>query len=250
MLVLLVDHLASVLLLSIVLGWKVLRASEEVRQQAAAARGCHVALFPKASPRLEVGCQSSSSRFVFVAWKPRCGWERREREKEKEKEEREVSRCLPVHASCSSCPIFLRTLSGRTVAMDVADCTTHELLQHIEKVTRVPQQHWYCRVNGSPLPDGNANHWAAERLHGRHVRSVEGRRPGRMVLPSVPTERMLASAHTLFQVRLQEGRTNIWRAQRESPATGLLGAWSPETCQCKAQSTCHFGGVGFHVAPP
>ena len=46
----------------------------------------------------------------------------------------------PVRAPCSYCPIFLRTLSGRTFVMDLADCSTCKLLQRIEVVTRIPQQ--------------------------------------------------------------------------------------------------------------
>ena len=95
-----------------------------------------------------------------MAWKLGQGWERRgegKGEKDEEKEEVPLVRTL-----CSSCPVFLRTLSGRTVVMTVADCSTCELLQRIEEVTQIPQQYWYCHVNGSPLPQGSAPHG----LHG------------------------------------------------------------------------------------
>ena len=42
--------------------------------------------------------------------------------------------------------------------MTVADCSTSELLQRIEEVTQIPQQYWYCHINGSPLPQGSAPH--------------------------------------------------------------------------------------------
>ena len=42
--------------------------------------------------------------------------------------------------------------------MTVANCSTSELLQRIEEVTQIPQQYWYCHVNGSPLPQGSAPH--------------------------------------------------------------------------------------------
>ena len=78
-----------------------------------------------------------------------------ERDKEKDEEKEDVPL---VRTLCSSCPVFLRTLSGRTVVMTVADCSTSELLQRIEEVTQIPQQYWYCHVNGSPLPQGSAPH--------------------------------------------------------------------------------------------
>ena len=101
---------------------------------------------------------------TMITASPRCGlWlgnldkvgkeEEGEKEKDEEKEEVPLVRTL-----CSSCPVFLRTLSGRTVVMTVADCSTSELLQRIEEVTQIPQQHWYCHVNGSPLPQGSAPH--------------------------------------------------------------------------------------------
>ena len=131
-------------------------------------RGCkgggHVAFWAKASPRLDVDETPSTVARVLPPGSCLClgnldlDGEDEERKREKEKEKGEVSSCLPVHASCSSCPNFLRTLSGRTVVMHVADCTTHKLLQRIENVTRIPQPHWYCRVNGSPLPEGGAKH--------------------------------------------------------------------------------------------
>ena len=100
----------------------------------------------------------------MITASPRCGlWlgnldkvgkeEEGEKEKDEEKEEVPLVRTL-----CSSCPVFLRTLSGRTVVMTVADCSTSELLQRIEEVTQIPQQHWYCHVNGSPLPQGSPPH--------------------------------------------------------------------------------------------
>ena len=85
------------------------------------------------------------------------GVEKEEREEEKERDEEKEEVPL-VHTLCSSCPVFLRTLSGRTIVMTVGDCSTSELLQRIEEVMQIPQQHWYCHVNGSPLPHGNAPH--------------------------------------------------------------------------------------------
>ena len=132
----------------------------EVRQQAAAARGCHIAFWAKATPRVDVGDTPNTMGTAST----RCGlWlgnldkvgKGKEGDKEKDEEKEEVSL---VRTLCSSCPVFLRTLSGRTVVMTVADCSTSELLQRIEEVTQIPQQHWYCHVNGSPLPRGTAPH--------------------------------------------------------------------------------------------
>ena len=89
----------------------------------------------------------------------------------------------------------------------VADCTTHELLQHTEKLTRIPRQRWYCRVNGSPLPEASAEPGLRRDCTVVVCARLRGGAPGipgGTVLPSAPTGRMLASAHTLFQVRLQE----------------------------------------------
>ena len=137
-----------------VLAFAVAHAFVEVWQQAAAARECHIAFWAKATPRVDVGDTS----ITMISASPRCGlWlgnldkvgkeEEGEKEKDEEKEEVPLVRTL-----CSSCPVFLRTLSGRSVVMTVADCSTSELLQRIEEVTQIPQQHWYCHVNGSPLP--------------------------------------------------------------------------------------------------
>ena len=161
----LVDHLASVLPLSLEFAWTVLQATEEVRQQAAAALAtttpsprtrCHTAFWVKASPRVDVGDTPDSA--VKVPPPGSCLWlgnldkvgKEGEREKERGKEKGEVPSqfALPV----------LRTLSGRTVVMTVADCSTCELLQRIEDATQIPQQNWYCHVNGSPLPQGRAPH--------------------------------------------------------------------------------------------
>ena len=107
----------------------------EVRQQAAAARGCHIAFWAKATPRVDVGDTPNTMGTAST----RCGlWlgnldkvgKGKEGDKEKDEEKEEVSL---VRTLCSSCPVFLRTLSGRTVVMTVADCSTSELLQRIEE---------------------------------------------------------------------------------------------------------------------
>ena len=132
----------------------------EVWQQTAAARGCHTAFWAKATPRVDVGDTPNT----MLTASPRCGlWlgnlDKVGKEEEGEKEKYEEKEEVPlVRTLCSSCPVFLRTLSGRTVVMIVADCSTSELLQRIEEVMRVPQQHWYCHVNGSPLPHSSAPH--------------------------------------------------------------------------------------------
>ena len=133
----------------------------EVRQQAAAARRCHIAFWAKATLRVDVGdtpntmVTASSRCGLWLGNLENVGKEEREKEKVKDEEKEEVPL---VHTLCSSCPVFLRTLSGRTIVMTVGDCSTSELLQRIEEVTQIPQQHWYCHVNGSPLPHGNAPH--------------------------------------------------------------------------------------------
>ena len=80
------------------------------------------------------------------------------KEGDKEKDEEKEEEVSLVRTLCSSCPVFLRTLTGRTVVMTVADCSTSELLRRIEEVSQIPQQHWYCHVNGSPLSPGTAPH--------------------------------------------------------------------------------------------
>ena len=93
------------------------------------------------------------------------------------------------------------------VVKDLADCSTCELLQRIEEVTWIPQQYWYCYVNGSPLPQGSATHGLQRDCTVVMCARLEGGAPTipeRVVLPSLSTRRVLASAHTLFQVRLQE----------------------------------------------
>ena len=136
----------------------------EVRQQVAAARGCHIAFWAKATPRVDVGdtpnTMGTASRCgLWLGNLDKVGKEEREKEKEKDEEKEEEKEEVPlVHTLCSSCPVFLRTLSGRTIVMTVVDCSTSELLQRIEEVTQTPQQHWYCHVNGSPLPHGSAPH--------------------------------------------------------------------------------------------
>ena len=96
-------------------------------------------------------------RFVFVAWKPGQRWNRG-RTKGKGTGEEECAHQPSAHTSDSPCPIFLRTVTGRTVVVDVAGCTTSELLQRIEMLSGVPQRYWYCRVNGSALPQCEAGH--------------------------------------------------------------------------------------------
>ena len=79
-----------------------------------------------------------------------------EREGER-KETEELAHTSRDHTSVSSCPIFLRTLTSRTVVMDVGGyAKTPDFLRRVEVVTGVPQCHWYCRVNGTALPEGNA----------------------------------------------------------------------------------------------
>ena len=129
----------------------------------------------------------------------------KEGDKEKDEEKEEVSL---VRTLCSSCPVFLRTLSGRTVVMTVADCSTSGLLQRIEEVTQIPQHHWYCHVNGSPLSHGTAPHGLHRDCTIVMCARLKGWCPDysrRVVLPSLSTWRVLASSHTLLQVRLQEG---------------------------------------------
>ena len=154
----------------------------EVCRDAAASgscRGCHTAFWAKATPRVDVGDTPNS----MDAASSRCGlWlgnlekvgDEEEREKEKDEEKEEVP---PVHTLCSSCPVFLRTLSGRTIVMTVADCSTSDLLHSIEEVTQIPQQYWYCHVNGSPLPHGSAPHGLHRDCTVVMCASVEGRCP-------------------------------------------------------------------------
>ena len=133
----------------------------EVWQHAAAARGCHIAFWAKATPRVDVG---DTPNIMGSASSSRCGlWlgnldkvgKGKEGDKEKDEEKEEVS---PVRTVCSSFPVFLRTLSGRTVVMTAVDNSTSDLLQRIEEDTQIPQHHWYCHVNGSPLSHDSAPH--------------------------------------------------------------------------------------------
>ena len=92
-------------------------------------------------------CETSPGSCLWPGHLDKDGKEE-EWEERKGKGKEESSLLLLSHTSCSSCPIFLRTLTGRTVVVDV----------HIEMVSGVPQRHWYCLVNGSVQPEGNAGH--------------------------------------------------------------------------------------------
>ena len=126
-------------------------------QQAAAARGCHTAFWAKATPRVDVGDTPNT----MTTASPRCGlWlgnldkvgKGKEGDKEKDEEKEEVRTVR------SSFPVFLRTLSGRTVVLTAVGNSISDLLQRIEEVTQIPQHHWYCHVNGSPLSPDSAPH--------------------------------------------------------------------------------------------
>ena len=102
-----------------------------------------------------MGSASSSRCGLWLGNLTNVGEEEREKEKEKDEEKEEVS---PVRTVCSSFPVFLRTLSGRTVVMTAVDNSTSDLLRRIEEVTQIPQHHRYCHVSGSPLSHDSAPH--------------------------------------------------------------------------------------------
>ena len=126
-------------------------------QQAAAARGCHTAFWAKATPRVDVG----DTPKTMTTASPRCGlWlgnldkvgkgQKGDKEKDEEKE--------VVCTASSSFPVFLRTLSGRTVVLTAVGNSIPDLLQRIGEVTQIPQHHWYCHVNGSLLSPDSSPH--------------------------------------------------------------------------------------------
>ena len=140
-----------------------------------------------------------------------------EEEREKEKDE-EIEEVPLIHTLCSSCPLFLRALS---VSNDCDDCCwTAQLLifsNSIEEVTQIPQQHWYCHGNGSPLPHGSAPHGLHRDCTVVMCARLKGGAPtipGEWFCQVLSTWWVLASTHTLLQVRLQEGRRKLFAALR------------------------------------
>ena len=107
----------------------------EMWQQAAAARGCHIAFWAKATPRVDVG----DTPKTMTTASSRCGlWlgnldkvgkgQKGDKEKDEEKE--------VVCTASSSFPVFLRTLSGRTVVLTAVGSSIPDLLQRVGKSLR------------------------------------------------------------------------------------------------------------------
>ena len=125
-------------------------------QQAAAARGCHIAFWAKATPLVDVGdtpktMSTASSRCgLWLGNLDKVGRQKGDKEKDEEKE--------VVCTASSSFPVFLRTLSGRTVVLTAVDSSIPDLLQRVGDITQIPQHHWYCHVNGSPLSPDSSPH--------------------------------------------------------------------------------------------
>ena len=131
----------------------------ELWQQAAAARGCHYAFWAKATPRVDVGDTPST----LATDATRCGlWlgnvdrDGKEKEGNEDKEEEKEE----VGTVCSSFPVFVRTLSGRTVVLTAVDnlISISDLLLRIEEATQIPHHHWYCQINGSSVSHDSVPH--------------------------------------------------------------------------------------------
>ena len=125
---------------------------------------------------------------------------------------------------CSSFPVFLRTLSGRTVVLTAVDNSISDLLQRIEEVTQIPHHHWYCHVNGSPLSHDSAPHILHRDCTIVMCARLKGGAPaipGEWFCQGVSTWRVLASSHTLLSVWAEEkGATKFQAPPRERQALG------------------------------
>ena len=161
-------------------------------------------------------------------------------EEEEEKEE--------VGTVCSSFPVFLRTLTGRTVVLTAVNnsISISDLLQRIEEVTQIPHHHWYCHVNGSPVSHDSAPHILHRDCTIVMCARLKGGAPGyswRMVLPGVSTWRVLASSHTLLPVWPEERCNKVSSSSARTPGFGSSVTRSGNCFLSHGTSACPSAGV-------
>ena len=117
----------------------------------------------------------------------------------KEKEEEEGKESSKEKKDPGCIPVFVRSLTGRTLKL------LSTLLSTVEGLVHIPQHLWYVTANGKPLPDLSMPHGLLRddvvTMHGRLAGGAPPPRvPGGVVLPGVSAWRVLAGEIVLFSV--------------------------------------------------